>query len=88
MVDLEGKAPVEADTFDRIHNSRFYLAEQAPICQGTLRGEFGYLSNTRAGQAILDGSYQFSSDFDPGTRELLEECTRIKTQIQPNKISE
>lgn len=77
-VNLEGQQNVETAMFDRIHNSRFYLAEQAPICQGTLRGEFGYLANTKAGQAILDGTYEYSPDFNPGTRELLEECTYIK----------
>ena len=74
--------------FDRIHNSCFNLAEQAPICQGTLRGEFGYLANTNAGQAILDGTYEYSPDFDPGTRELLEECTYIKNYIKPEAISD
>ena len=28
--------------WDEIHRKRFYLAEQAPIYQGSLRGDFGY----------------------------------------------
>ena len=30
--------------WDEIHRKRFYLAEQAPIYQGSLRGDFGYTS--------------------------------------------
>lgn len=31
---------VEGVIWSEIHGKRFYLAEQAPICQGGLRGEF------------------------------------------------
>ena len=38
---------VESAIWDVIHGKRFYLAERAPICEGRLRGEFGYLANIR-----------------------------------------
>ena len=33
---------VNGAIWDEIHRKWFYLAEQAPICQGSLRGDFGY----------------------------------------------
>ena len=69
------KREVESTLFGEIHGKRFYLAENAPICKGRLRGEFGYMANTPAGRAVLSGHYQFSGDYDTGTRELLEEVT-------------
>ena len=33
---------VHESIWDKIHRKRFYLAEQAPICQCFLRGDFGY----------------------------------------------
>ena len=32
---------VERTLFQEIHGRRFYIAEQAPICKGRLRGDFG-----------------------------------------------
>ena len=33
---------VHEEIWDKIHQKLFYLAEQAPIYQGSLRGDFGY----------------------------------------------
>ena len=48
--------------WDEIHRKRFYLAEQAPICQGSLRGEFWYTAcsskakkHPREGMSIQKG---------------------------------
>ena len=68
---------VESTLFEEIHGKRFYLAEQAPLCKGKLWGEFGYMANNLASQAVLDGWYEYSEDFDVGTRELLKEVTRL-----------
>ena len=46
---------MESTLFEEIHRKRFYLAEQAPICKGKLRGDFGYMANTPASQAVLGG---------------------------------
>ena len=43
VIDFEGQNKVEKEIWDWIHNKRFYLAEQVSICQGQLRGEFGFL---------------------------------------------
>ena len=87
-VNLEGKSSVKTAVFDRIHHQRFFLSEQAPICQGMLGGEFGYLALTRAGRKVLNGTYLYDDNFDPGTHELLEECTWIKIYIRPETISD
>ena len=34
--EFEGQSAVEQAIWDGIHNKRFYLAEQAPICKGSL----------------------------------------------------
>ena len=38
---------VEEAIWKEIHKKRFFLAEEAPICQGNLRGDFGYSAVTR-----------------------------------------
>ena len=80
------RSEVEGTLFQEIHGKRFYIAEQAPICKGRLRGEFGYMATTPSGQAVLDGTYRYSSDFDEGTRELLEEVSRLRRIIPENSV--
>ena len=80
------KREVESTLFGEIHGKRFYLAEQAPICKGRLRGEFGYMADTPAGEAVLAGNYKFSEDCDTGTRELLEEVARLRQLVPANCI--
>jgi hypothetical protein len=79
---------VQTAIWDEIHGQRFYLAEQAPICQGKLRGDFGYMAFSPVAKSVLDGTYDFPPDFDPATRELVEECARIRQQIPANSVSD
>jgi hypothetical protein len=44
------------------------------------------MANTPASQAALDGSYEFPSDCDDGTRELLEEVARVRSLIPANMV--
>ena len=55
--EFEGKSNVEREIFDRIHNKRFYTAEQAPICKGPIREAFGYLTTTAAARQVPEGLY-------------------------------
>jgi hypothetical protein len=48
---------VEQTIFSEIHNKRYTMAGEAPICNGDLFEEFGYTSNTTAGRAVLNGTY-------------------------------
>jgi hypothetical protein len=45
-----------------VHQSRYHLAEEAPICNGALRGEFGYNATSNAAQAVLAGEYEFGEE--------------------------
>jgi hypothetical protein len=44
------------------------------------------MANTWAGRAVLDGQYEYSADFDAGTRELLEEVTKLWKLIPANSV--
>ena len=59
---------VENAIWSEIHGKRFYLAEQTPICQGRLQGEFGYMANTAAAESILEGVCTPESDVHHGIR--------------------
>ena len=74
--------------WSNIHRKRFYLAEEAPICSGRLRGEFGYNADTTAGDEILDGTYWYDPDFDTNTKAICEELAQIRTIIPENSISD
>lgn len=59
-IKFTGQSAVEKAIWDGIHNERFYLAEQASICQGDMRVAFGYLTTRlllhgRSSQASTDG---------------------------------
>ena len=70
--------------WDEVHRKRFHLAEEAPICQGKLRGDFGYLANTKASRQALEGTYRHEEGVHQATKELLEEVARIRA-IVPKK---
>ena len=78
---------VQKAIWDEIHGKRFYLAEQAPICQERLREEFGYMANTPAAEQVLDGTYQVAGDKHMGTLELFDEIARIRSQIPKNLVN-
>ena len=44
--------------WDEIHIKRFYLAEQAPICKVSLRGDFGYTALSPTAKKVLEGRYE------------------------------
>jgi hypothetical protein len=77
---------VETAIWDEIHGKRFYLAEQAPICKGKLRGDFGYLGNTPAAKEVLEGSYVFPADCHEGTKDLLQEAAKLRQLIPENSV--
>ena len=58
--------------WDDIRRKRFFLAEQAPIYQGSLRGDFGYTDFSPTAKKVLEGRYEYPEEFDLETRELLE----------------
>ncbi len=82
----EGKDEVESALFSEIHQQQFHVAEQAPICQGRLRGDFGYLANTAESAAVLAGTYDFPEGMHQGTRKLMEEVATIRAIIPDNIV--
>ena len=78
---------VEQGIFSEVHNKQYMLAGEAPICSGDLFKDFGYLANTPASRAVLDGIYKIPTDSDTATAELFAEIAAIvhssqKTQCQ------
>ena len=78
---------VEQAIWKEIHGNRFFLAEQAPICQGRLRGEFGYLAESISAKKVLDNTYEFRQEFDQSTKELLQECARFRQIVPENSVN-
>ena len=78
---------VEQMVWEEIHGKRFYLAEQAPICKGRLRGDFGYMADTKAARQVLDGTYDYPVEGGKGTKDILDEVARIRAIIPKNSVS-
>jgi hypothetical protein len=66
---------------------RFKLARDAPISQGKLFDDIGYLGDTTSTKAILEGTYEFPPEMDPHTRLLLEEAHRAFSLKSTEEIS-
>ena len=80
------KTDVENAIWTNIHRKRFYLAEEAPICKGRMRGDLGYNAVSPTAQGILDGTYEYPEDFDTATRGLREECALIRQIIPEDSV--
>jgi hypothetical protein len=86
VAEFESQSAVEQAIVDGIHNKRFYLAEQAPICKGSMREAFGYLASTIAARQVLAGTYSYSEGFNQATCDLCEACARIRLGIPPHSV--
>ncbi len=80
------QATIHKAIWANIHYKQLYLAEEAPICQGQLRMDFGYNAATRVAMDILEGRYAYPEDFDQATQELCEECALICKIIPKNSV--
>ena len=87
VIEHTTQAQVHDAIWNEIHGQRFYLAEQALICQGQLRGYFGYKAFLLTAKAILADTYEYPPDFDPATKELLQECVIIRNSVPVNSLS-
>jgi hypothetical protein len=58
---------VEDSIFSEVHNKRYTMAGEAPICKGELFKDFGYVANTPASIAVLDRAYAAPQDSDSAT---------------------
>ena len=73
--------------FSEVHNKQYTLAGEAPICNGDLFQDFGYLANTPVSHAVLDGTYKTRKDSDPATANLFTEIAAIRTLIPKDSVS-
>ena len=87
IAEYSGQARVQEAIFSEIHRKRFFLAEQAPICQGWMRDAFGYLARSPTAEAILNGTYEYPPDFDEPTKELCLACARIRAIVLKDSVS-
>ena len=78
---------VEQTIFNKIHEKRFTLAGEAPICNGKLFTQFGYTATTPASKAVLDRTYSTPADSDMATKELFTEIAAIRKIIPANSVS-
>ncbi len=46
VLDFDTEEAVQDAIFNKVHRKRYNLAEEAPICQGTLCGQFGYMATS------------------------------------------
>jgi hypothetical protein len=87
VMELYKQEPVEDAIFSEVHGSRYTLANKAPICNGRLFEDFGYLANTPASKAVLDGTYLPPSDLDTATKELFDKIAAIRRILLKDSIS-
>ncbi len=73
--------------FNEVHRKWYNLAEEALICKGPLRGQFGYMATLPTAQSVLDGSYDYPPDIDEATKELFEECAKIQSIVPANSVT-
>jgi hypothetical protein len=78
---------VEQGIFSKVHNKQYTLAGEAPICSGDLFQDFGYLANTPASQAVLDGTYKMPTHSDSATTKLFAEIATIRALIPKDSVS-
>jgi hypothetical protein len=87
IVKCNTQDSVEQSIFQEVYEKRYTLAGEAPICNGTIFGEFGYTANTPASRAVLDGTYVAPADSDMATSELFAEIAAIRRLIPKNTVS-
>jgi hypothetical protein len=78
---------VEQSIFSEVHNKQYTLAGEAPICNGTLFKKIGFLANTPASKAILDGTYVAPADSYSAIDELFAEIAAILKLIPRDSVS-
>jgi len=77
---------VERTIFSEVHEKRYTLAGEAPICNGELFQNLGYQANTKASKAVLDGTYEAPTTSDKATRDLFAEIAAIHHLISENSM--
>ena len=85
--EISGKEDLHEAIWENIHRKRFYLAEEAPMCSSQLRGIFGYNSISPTANAIVEGTYPYTPDFDEAPKEIPKECASIRIRVPKNSVT-
>jgi hypothetical protein len=56
-----------------VHKTHYTLAKEASICSGKLFDDFGYIPNTPALKAVLDGTYPPTVEFSYGNKGAVQQ---------------
>eukprot|EP00956_Cyclotella_meneghiniana_P029293 scaffold70426_cov59-Cyclotella_meneghiniana.AAC.4 len=86
ITEYNSQQEVQDIIWSEVHQSRYHLAEEAPICNGKLRGEFGYSATSIAAREVLNGSYQFEEDFDEATKRLMKVIADIRAIVPEDSV--
>jgi hypothetical protein len=78
ILDHTTKEMVEDNIFSEVHNKRYTIAGEAPICNGELFKDFGHMANTPASKAVLDGTYCW------GDVDTVAGITKLREQVAGN----
>jgi hypothetical protein len=74
VVELTSQTEVHKAIWSNIHQQHFYLAEEAPICNGAMREVFGFNVDSEVGKEVLEGMYKYEDGFDEHTKDTLQEA--------------
>ncbi len=85
---LNTQADIHEAIWSNIHHKRFYLAEEAPICNSPLHEIFGYNGDTEAGEEVLSGTYEFEPGFDDATRRICQEVAAIREVAPADSVDD
>jgi hypothetical protein len=77
---------MENTIFTEIHEKRYTLAGEVPICNGELLNQFGYTADTLASKAVLNGTYKVPVGMDTATTALFTEIAAIRKKVPENSI--
>ncbi len=87
VLDFDTEEAVQEAIFNKVHCKQYNLAEEAPICQGALHGQFGYTATSPTARSVLDETYDFPPEMDGTTRELFEEIAHIQGMVPPDSVN-
>jgi hypothetical protein len=87
IVERTTQDTVEQTIFSEIHDKQYTQAGEAPICNGDSFHDFGYLANTPASRAVLNGTYKMSTTSDTATAKLFAEIAAIRALIPKDSVS-
>ncbi len=78
---------IEQSIFSEVHEKRYTLAGEAPICNGALFQTFRYTASTPASKAVLGSTYAAPADLDSASKQFFAEIAAIWKLIPENLVS-